>query len=399
MTAKNLPTPDLVEALGQSDLFLQFQQDIAKVVPVRRPVLLIGERGTGKELAAARIHFLSPRWSGPFLKLNCASLSPDLLETELFGHEAGAFTGAIRQRIGRFEAASGGTLFLDEIAQMPTSLQEKILRVVEYGSFERVGDSTTITVEVRLVGATNANLMELADQGKFKRDLLDRLSFEVLLVPPLRIRRGDIELLANHFASQMALEIGLAKTPRFSARALQTLRNYGWPGNVRELRNVVERAVYRAEGPEIDEIDLDPFKPPFSASLEQLGKSALSGPEQALDISTTAVTEHRPPERPLSFNDAVARFECDLLRKALQSSRYNQSKAAAQLDMTYDQFRGLYRKYRTALETESGVRVASDGPGRAGAPTLQTMYQRPGRVRAPARPGPNACLSPPTENR
>jgi psp operon transcriptional activator len=358
ITPQTLPAPDLVEALGQSDVFLQFQQNIAKVAPVGRPVLLIGERGTGKELAAARIHFLSPRWSGPFLKLNCASLSPDLLETELFGHEAGAFTGAIRQRIGRFEAASGGTLFLDEIAQMPTSLQEKILRVVEYGSFERVGGSTTITVEVRLVGATNANLMELADQGKFKRDLLDRLSFEVLFVPPLRIRRGDIELLANHFASQMALEIGLAKTPRFSARALQTLRNYGWPGNVRELRNVVERAVYRAEGSDIDEIDLNPFKPPFSVALE--GGQAVAGSppslqEAALDVPTNATIRPRPdhpPETDLSFNDAVARFELDLLRKALRSSRYNQRHAATQLGMTYDQFRGVYRKYRTALKTD-----------------------------------------------
>ena len=355
--SQTLPAPDLVEALGQSDVFLQFQETIAKVAPVRRPVLLIGERGTGKELAAARIHFLSPRWSGPFLKLNCAALSPDLLETELFGHEAGAFTGAIRQRIGRFEAASGGTLFLDEIAQMPISLQEKILRVVEYGSFERVGGSTTITVEVRLVGATNANLMDLADRGKFKRDLLDRLSFEVLFVPPLRIRHGDIELLANHFASQMALEIGVPKTPRFAAFALQTLRNYGWPGNVRELRNVVERAVYRAEGSEIDEIDLDPFKAPFSVALET--SPAVTGsppvPDQAPDFSTTGAIRplpDRPPERPLSFNEAVARFECDLLRKALQNSRYNQRQAAAQLGMTYDQFRGLYRKFRTELEMD-----------------------------------------------
>jgi len=358
MTAQTLPTADLVEALGQSDVFLQFQQNIAKVAPIRRPVLLIGERGTGKELAAARIHFLSPRWSGAFLKLNCAALSPDLLETELFGHEAGAFTGAIRQRIGRFEAASGGTLFLDEIAQMPMSLQEKILRVVEYGSFERVGGSTTITVDVRLVGATNANLMDLADQGKFKRDLLDRVSFEVLFVPPVRIRQGDIELLANHFASQMASEIGLAKTLRFSARALQALRNYGWPGNVRELRNVVERAVYRAEGSEIDEIDLNPFKPPFSVSLEgglAAGESPPSLLEAAPDVpanAATTQTRDRPPETDLSFNDAVARFELDLLRKALRSSRYNQRQAAAQLGMTYDQFRGLYRKYRAALETD-----------------------------------------------
>jgi psp operon transcriptional activator len=240
---------------------------------------------------------------------------------------------------------------------MPMSLQEKILRVVEYGSFERVGGSTTITVEVRLVGATNANLMDLADRGKFKRDLLDRLSFEVLFVPPLRIRHGDIELLANHFASQMALEIGLAKTPRFSACALQTLRNYGWPGNIRELRNVVERAVYRAEGSEIDEIDLEPFKAPFSVALET--GAAVTGsppvPDQAPDFFTTAAIRplpDRPPERPLSFNDAVARFECDLLRKALQNSRYNQRQAAAQLGMTYDQFRGLYRKFRTELETD-----------------------------------------------
>jgi psp operon transcriptional activator len=363
MTAQTLPTADLVEALGQSDVFLQFQQNIAKVAPIRRPVLLIGERGTGKELAAARIHFLSPRWSGAFLKLNCAALSPDLLETELFGHEAGAFTGAIRQRIGRFEAASGGTLFLDEIAQMPMSLQEKILRVVEYGSFERVGGSTTITVDVRLVGATNANLMDLADQGKFKRDLLDRVSFEVLFVPPVRIRQGDIELLANHFASQMASEIGLAKTLRFSARALQALRNYGWPGNVRELRNVVERAVYRAEGSEIDEIDLNPFKPPFSVASEQLEGgpgvtgSSLPDPDRAPDSSTAAAIpqpRNRPAETGLSFNDAITRFERDLLRKALQSSRYNQRQAAAQLGMTYDQFRGLYRKHRAALEMDRG---------------------------------------------
>jgi psp operon transcriptional activator len=345
---------DLVEALGQSDVFLQFQQNVAKVAPIRRPVLLIGERGTGKELAAARIHFLSPRWGGPFLKLNCAALSPDLLETELFGHEAGAFTGAVRQRIGRFEAANGGTLFLDEIGQMPISLQEKILRVAEYGSFERVGGSASVTVDVRLVGATNANLLRLASQGKFKRDLLDRLSFEVLFVPPLRIRQGDVDLLANHFAAQMALEIGLSEPPKFASSALETLRNYDWPGNVRELRNVIERAVYRAEGSEIDEIDLDPFKPPFAVSFERLDESVLlvSGPERAPDISKTAPTDHRPPERSLSFHDAVARFECYLLRKGLQLSRYNQRQAAGQLGMTYDQFRGLYRKYRKELETD-----------------------------------------------
>ena len=172
-----------------------------------RPVLCIGERGTGKELAVSKLHYLSPRWQGPLVALNCAALSPALIESELFGHEEGAFTGATGRRTGRFEAAHGGTLFLDEIAQIPIEVQEKILRVVEYGMFERVGSSQPIQVDVRIVGATNADLMALAAAGRFKRDLLDRLSFDVLLLPPLRERREDILLLANHFAARMTFEL------------------------------------------------------------------------------------------------------------------------------------------------------------------------------------------------
>ena len=329
-----------VEALGSSDEFLDFQQRLARAAKAPRPVLLVGERGTGKELAASRLHYLSPRWGGPFLKLNCAALSPNVLESELFGHEAGAFTGAVRQRRGRFEAAHGGTLFLDEIAQMPVELQEKILRAVEYGSFERVGSSESIEVDVRLVGATNADLPALAAAGKFRRDLLDRLSFEVLFLPPLRDRPGDIELLANYFTSRMASEMSLDEVPRFTDKALETLRTHDWPGNVRELKNAVERAVSRSVegGNLIREIVLDPFIAPYEMRLE----SSPGAPEPA----TAAL-----PNLPLNLIEAVTDFERRLLLGALAKGKHNQRKAAELLGLSYDQFRGLYRKYAPAGET------------------------------------------------
>jgi psp operon transcriptional activator len=254
------PRSDASEALGQSDAFLAFQEQLSRVAKVDRPVLLVGERGTGKELAATRIHYLSSRWQEPLVALNCSALAPTLIESELFGHEAGAFTGAVGSRAGRFEAANGGTLFLDEIGNIPIVTQEKILRVVEYGAFERVGGSRSVQVNVRIVGATNANLPELVAEGRFKEDLLDRLSFEVLFVPPLRERREDILLLANHFAARMAFELGRKEVPEFDDEAIEELENYPWPGNVRELKNVVERAVYRADTSVITEIEFDPFR-------------------------------------------------------------------------------------------------------------------------------------------
>ena len=215
-----VPHVGMSEALGQAEAFLEFQERLSRVAQVNRPVLLIGERGTGKELAVARLHYLSQRWQGPLVALNCAALSPTLIEAELFGHEEGAFTGATRRRLGRFEAAHGGTLFLDEIGQIPLEVQEKILRVVEYGTFERVGSAQPIQVDVRIVGATNADLAALAAAGRFKHDLLDRLSFEVLFLPPLRERKEDIVLLANHFAARMAFELGRSEVPSFSDEAV-----------------------------------------------------------------------------------------------------------------------------------------------------------------------------------
>jgi len=219
----------------------------------------MGERGTGKELAASRLHFLSTRWQGPLVALNCSALTPSLIEAELFGYEKGAFTGAEKRRTGRFEASDGGTLFLDEVGNIPMEVQEKILRAVEYGTFERVGSPEGIEVDVRIVAATNADLPALAADGKFKQDLLDRLSFEVLTLPPLRERKGDILLLADHFAARMAYELGRKDIPDFSDKAICALENYPWPGNVRELKNVVERAVYRSDSSTITDIRFNPF--------------------------------------------------------------------------------------------------------------------------------------------
>jgi len=330
------------EALGQSEAFLALQERLSRVAQVDRPVLLLGERGTGKELAARRLHHLSPRWQGPLVALNCAALAPTLVESELFGHEKGAFTGAERRRTGRFERADGGTLFLDEIGNIPLEVQEKILQVVEYGVFERVGGSRPVQVDVRIIGATHSDLAALARQGRFKQDLLDRLSFEVLILPPLRERREDILLLARHFAGRMALELGRSEAPEFSEAATRALDRYAWPGNVRELKNVVERATYRCESNRIEEILFDPFQPPGEAPPAQESRDS-TGPLEAPSMPSRAETG-------LSFAETVQRVEIELLRQALEQTRYNQRKAARRLGLTYHQFRGLYRKHRHELD-------------------------------------------------
>jgi len=327
-TRAQYPT-GIPEALGQSEKFLEFRERLSRVAPIDRPVLLIGERGTGKELAASRLHFLSKRWQGPLVALNCAALTPSLIETELFGYEKGAFTGAEARRTGRFESADGGTLFLDEIGSIPLEVQEKILRVVEYGAFERVGSPERVEVDVRIIAATNADLPALAKAGQFKQDLLDRLSFEVIFLPALRERKEDILFLANHFAVRMAYELGREDIPRFSEQAIQALEAYPWPGNVRELKNVVERAVYRADTPLITRITFNPFGPSPVMTQEEHTRREM--------------WEEKPALRPLK--EAVQELEVRLFKEALRASKYNQRKAAESLGLTYHQFRGLYRKY------------------------------------------------------
>lgn len=337
----------VVEAIGQSDAFLAFTERLSAVATVDRPVLLVGERGTGKELAAAKLHYLSRRWEGALVALNCAALSPGLLEAELFGHAAGAFTGAVRDRAGRFEAADGGTLLLDEIGLVPLEAQEKLLRVVEYGTFERVGSSRSVQVDVRIVAATNADLPSLARAGEFKEDLLDRLSFEVLHLPPLRERQGDIPLLASHYAGRMARELGLEEAPRFDPEALAALEAHAWPGNIRELKNVVERAVHRSDGEVVTaaEIDFDPFKRVTGPSVQAPPAPVSAG---GPDLAMAAKPNAGP--LPASLPDAVAALEIDAIERALEATRHHQRKAAARLGLTYHQFRGLYRKHAKSLE-------------------------------------------------
>ena len=332
------------EALGQSEIFLEFQERLSRVAPVNRPVLLLGERGSGKELAASRLHFLSQRWQGPLVALNCAALSPSLIESELFGYEKGAFTGAQQQRIGRFEKAESGTLFLDEIGNIPTEVQEKILRVVEYSTFERVGSSDTLEVDVRIIAATNADLISLASQGRFKQDLLDRLSFEVLYVPPLRERKGDILLLANYFASRMAFELNWKEIPDFDDNAMEALENYHWPGNVRELKNVVERAVYRSDSEVITDIAFDPFLSPFEKNDSTPHQHQKADEPKEAEPSVVEDLMQKP------LKEAVWQLKLRLLESALKTTKYNQKEAALRLGLTYHQFRGLYRQYKDAIE-------------------------------------------------
>ena len=335
-------TPFRGEALGQSEAFLDFQERLSRVAPVERPVLLLGERGTGKELAAQRLHYLSSRWQGPFITLNCATLAPTLIEAELFGHERGAFTGAERRKRGRFEAADGGTLFLDEIGSIPLEAQEKILRVVEYGSFERVGSSSQVDVDVRIVGATNEDLSAMADSRGFKRDLLDRLSFEVLFLPPLRYRGEDIMLLANHYATRMAFELGRDAIPEFTETASVALEQYSWKGNIRELKNVVERAVYRSDNSVIEELAFDPFTSPYAIAT-------VTEREPEINFPWAIPAEYGGGA--VSLKQAVEELETTLIRQALKVCRHNRRRAAKHLGLTYDQFRGRLRKYgSTVLE-------------------------------------------------
>ena len=318
--------------IGESPGFLEILERVSRVAPLNKPVLIIGERGTGKELIAARLHYLSSRWDMPFVKLNCAALAESLLETELFGHEAGAFTGAARRRFGRFELANQGSLFLDELANTSQRIQEKVLRVIEYGEFERVGSSDTITTDVRIIGATNEDLPTLAKQGHFREDLLDRLAFDVITLPPLRERPEDILPLAEHFAIKMAGELGFDLFAGFTEAARDRLLSYPWPGNVRELKNVVERAVYRNEDPEeeIAEIDLDPFASPW----RPLSKDA--------DDSQRG---NALPSSNFDFKQHIQDIEIALIKQALKKCKYKQRKTADYLQMTYHQLRGYLRKY------------------------------------------------------
>jgi psp operon transcriptional activator len=332
MPSAALPLPPLI---GASPSFAGMLDQVRLLAPIPRSLLVVGERGTGKELVAGRLHYLSPRWDKPLVTVNCGALTETLLESELFGHEVGAFTGAAHRRAGRFELADGGTLFLDEVASASPAVQEKLLRVIEYGRFERVGGQQTLTVDVRVVAAANQDLPSLVTAGRFRADLLDRLSFDVITVPPLRQRTEDIPLLAQHFGVTMAKELGWDYFPGFAAGAVARLTAHSWPGNVRELRNAVERSLCRAEWHDqpLAEVVLDPFLSPFRPA---------AGP--------ITETERPPVSEPLpaDLTEAVRVFERDALRRALEQARFNQARAAQMVGLSYHQFRRQLRKHGIA---------------------------------------------------
>ncbi|BFT31046.1 phage shock protein operon transcriptional activator [Alteromonas sp. D210916BOD_24] len=347
--------------LGQANSFLEVLEQISQIAPLDKPVLVIGERGTGKELIAARLHFLSKRWDQNYVKLNCAALSESLLESELFGYEAGAFTGASKRREGRFEVAHNGTLFLDELANTSGLIQEKLLRVVEYGEFERVGGSKSVKTDVRLIAATNEDLPTLAEAGEFRADLLDRLAFDVITIPPLRERREDIMMLAEHFAINMAREMEMELFSGFTEKAKRILLDYDWPGNIRELKNVVERAVYRTNNPHlpVHEIVLDPFESAFRptgrvktndrVSNDNTPPTVITTPlDPASNVESITVKQSDIPENvdyPIDLKERSQQYEIDMIKQALADSQFNQKKTAEKLSLTYHQLRGYLKKY------------------------------------------------------
>ena len=361
--------------LGQANSFMEVLEQVSQIAPLNKPVLVIGERGTGKELIAARLHFLSQRWEQNYVKLNCAALNDSLLESELFGYEAGAFTGAAKRREGRFEYADNGTMFLDELANTSALVQEKLLRVIEYGEFERVGGTRTVKVDVRLVAATNEDLPTLAEQGEFRADLLDRLAFDVITIPPLRHRQEDIMMLAEHFAINMARELEMELFSGFTAKAKKTLMEYEWPGNVRELKNVIERAVYR-NNPNlpVHDIVVNPFLSEFRpqtrtrapASFDTVNTAvqrsspidnnnlvdAIGQNDDEAMTSALALSKEQTFNFPIDLKQQSQDFEIHMLNSALKDAQFNQKKTAEKLSLTYHQLRGYLKKYNLLDKTD-----------------------------------------------
>ncbi len=303
--------------IGRSKAFVEIVEQARDLAKIPRPILIRGERGTGPELLARFVHGASQRRDRPYLIVNCGAFQDELLVSHLFGHERGAFTGASEQRIGVFERAHGGTLFLDEVANLSRNAQARLHRVVEYQTFQRVGGTQPVKVDVRLIAATNADLADMIKRGEFMPDLYDRLRFAEIVLPPLRKRRQDIPRLIDYFVEQLHAELPDLGSAEFTEAAVRDLVAYHWPGNVRELKNVIERLYVS---------DRD---------------RTIHSSELPLEITSTEPIEG-------TFQQRVRAFEKALLLNALKDVDGNQRAAARQLGMTYDQFRHYYRKYDLA---------------------------------------------------
>lgn len=320
---EQLQTASAGQFVGQSPAYLALLRNVREVSASSANVLITGESGTGKELVARAIHFSSPRSQEPFVSVNCMALNPGVLESELFGHEKGSFTGAVAMRRGRFEQASGGTLFLDEVGELTPELQVKLLRVLQERRFERVGGSEEIEVDIRIVAATNKDLMPLVQAGTFREDLYYRLNVVHIPIPPLRERREDIPLLVAHFAEKAAKENGIPPKT-FSTEALNHLSGYEWPGNIRQLQNVVERCLVLVPGDVITLEDL----PAEIRDEEAQFKSAVDLLPVQLDLA-----------------DTLERIEAALIRRALVRADFVQAKAAELLGISKSLMQYKLKKY------------------------------------------------------
>ncbi len=322
------------EIIGSSRGILEVQQEVARAAPSRVTVLIRGESGVGKELIARAVHFASPRKKGPFVCLNCAALSETLLESELFGHERGAFTGATDRKIGKFEAADQGTLMLDEIGEMSPTIQAKFLRVLEGHPFERVGGSKAIKVDVRVISATNRDLEKAVAEAKFRRDLYFRLRVVEVIVPPLRKRPEDIIELANHFLAQYVAEIG-RKIRGYTPQARNEMLRYRWPGNVRELKNVVERAVVLARGEFVD--------------VEDLKLSNLATASDSADLTPILAGGNGGSYEPLTLSELERRH----ILATLKNYKWNKSRTAKTLGIERSTLDRKIRRYGLVPDSAS----------------------------------------------
>ncbi len=313
--------------IGKSDVMRAIFRNIERIAKSPATVLVTGESGTGKELVARAIHDLSSRPEGPFVAVNCGAIPRELIESELFGHEKGAFTGATDRRIGRIESADKGTLFLDEIGELDPAVQVKLLRALQERSFERVGSSITTSVDVRIVTATNRDLAKDVADGNFREDLYYRVNVIPVALPPLRERREDVRLIAESFLARSG------QSKKFSAAALGSLEGYNWPGNVRELENAIEHGLALSDGDTIDQQDL-----PIGVGR--------SGQAEALR------EQWRQGER--SFEETVVRFETDILRESLESHHWNQTRTANAL--------GLTRRVLKLKMDKLGIESPEDAP-------------------------------------
>ncbi len=308
------PSKELL--IGQSPAMVALKQLIAQVAPTKASVFITGQTGTGKEVIAQSLHQQSLRSNGLFIAVNCAAIPAEMLESELFGHEKGAFTGAVKERIGKFELADGGTLFLDEITEMPMHLQAKLLRAIQEGTIEKLGSNKQLTLDLRILAATNRNPLDAVKEGKLREDLYYRLNVFTLNAPALSARDGDIALLAQHFAKQHHKEI--------AAEAIDALSHYAWPGNVRELQNVLERAAIICQNDRITALDLPSDIGRPTSVITPMAGTHVNANGQTKDAATNA----------LSIPAATAHIEAQLIKQALMETHGNKAKAAKLLEIS-----------------------------------------------------------------